>query len=149
MATEERIISCPENPDHDVHRFPDLENRIGIYVLALQLTENQTLTIGKLGLYSFKPGYYQYIGSAGKGIRSRVHRHLERRNVRHWHLDYLLPIVTIVALRVFYEPQFSECECAEFIAVTESGIRYPARFGASDCRCPGHLIQHVSPPVWT
>ena len=148
MATDERVILYPDNSDHSSNRIPELENRIGIYVLALHLAEQQMLSIGKLGLYPFPQGYYQYIGSAGKGIRSRVLRHLDRRGVKHWHLDYLMPFVTVIGIRVFYESQFSECQLAAQTAIDNEGLRFPARFGASDCRCAGHLVLHYSPPVW-
>lgn len=148
MATEERVIMYPDNSDHISNRIPELENRIGIYVLALYLAKQRILSIGKLGPYPFPPGYYQYIGSAGKGIRSRVLRHLDRRSVKHWHLDYLMPFVSVIGIRVLYESRFSECQLAEHIATANEGIRFPARFGASDCRCAGHLVLHYSRPVW-
>jgi len=145
---DDHIINLKKKTINIATLASEMDNRVGLYILALHLSKEHSLTIGKFGRFQFPPGYYQYIGSAGKGIRFRVIRHLERRSVRHWHLDYLMPFVSVFSIRVFYEPPFTECSLAAQTEIADSGIRFPPRFGASDCRCSGHLIRHDSPPVW-
>ena len=53
---------------------PDIKNGKGTYALVLALDEAATLAVGKLGLFSFPPGYYLYIGSAHRGLGSTYER---------------------------------------------------------------------------
>ncbi|NUQ70235.1 MAG: GIY-YIG nuclease family protein [Chthonomonadales bacterium] len=99
------------------------------------------LRIGALGDARFEAGVYVYTGSAARGIRARVSRHLARRGPKRWHLDYLLPHVRIVHVEAHVRPGFTECE------LNRSGLEIPCAapalrgFGSSDCRCPAHLLR--------
>ena len=114
----------------------------GTYTLLVELPSSATIEVGALGEREFRAGWYAYTGSAlGPGGFARVERHREvatgQREVRHWHLDYLLghPATTIdraVTTTV-------DAECA--IARALPGERVPA-FGASDCDCESHLTFH-------
>ena len=121
------------------HRFP---NAAGLYALYLHLKRSESLSIGSLGAHRFQVGHYLYIGSARGpgGIRARVNRHLrpagEKR--QHWHIDRLLSRVDILEVLWRIGSSSSECDWAD--ALQEIGARVPPRFGASDCRCLGHLI---------
>jgi hypothetical protein len=59
----------------------------GIYALVLRLTGGRArLRVGALGVLSFEPGYYCYVGSARRGLKARLQRHLRRsRKKKHWH----------------------------------------------------------------
>lgn len=146
MGTQTQVIHFPS--DDTRMNVSSLDDRAGLYILALKLPRRRSLSIGKLGCFIFPAGYYQYIGSAGRGVRSRVRRHLEKRGIRHWHLDYLMPYVSVIGIHAFYEPVLSECELANRAEYFVSGSKFPPGFGASDCRCGGHLIRHESLPEW-
>ncbi|MCH2246875.1 MULTISPECIES: GIY-YIG nuclease family protein [Crocosphaera] len=78
-----------------------LPSQSGTYCLVFSCSISLPVTIGKLGTYQIKPGYYCYIGSAfgPGGIKSRINRHLQINKRKHWHLDYLRPyLITIEIL---------------------------------------------------
>lgn len=110
----------------------------GTYSLLLGLDRPATIAVGALGERRFRPGVYAYTGSAfGPGGFARVERHrrvaAEAVDVRHWHVDYLLPSTTV--RDVFTAPD-EAIECT--VARRLPGDRV-AGFGASDCRCDSHL----------
>jgi len=114
----------------------------GAYFLVIRLTKPRTITVGKLGRFSFAHGYYLYCGSAKKGIRARVVRHLRQKNKRlHWHIDYLLadPAAEVITTHAFVNRE--ECELVK-VLITCGGKPHPLGFGASDCRagCRSHLV---------
>lgn len=114
----------------------------GTYTLVLGLREDATIEVGALGEHAFEAGHYAYTGSAfGAGGLSRVDRHRELaagdREVRHWHVDYLLcHHATRLVEVVTSEERDVECAVAG---------RLPAGpvpgFGSSDCDCPSHLAR--------
>lgn len=118
----------------------------GLYILFMQLWVASALPVGALGEHRFEAGYYAYIGSAygPGGLAARIQRHLKAaaRKTRHWHIDYLLPHITVVSVGWSKDGRSSECEWATVLEAC--GDRLPPRFGASDCRCGGHLIASKS-----
>ena len=114
----------------------------GLYCLCLRVDRRLTIEVGALGVITFEPGLYIYVGSAKGGVEQRVQRHLKlsRGEGRiHWHIDYLLRGEGVEVEAVYArEGDGSECEVAsqlaEFGAVIEG-------FGSSDCQCRGHLIR--------
>jgi endonuclease-3 len=113
----------------------------GTYTLVLELGEEATVEVGALGPVEFDAGWYAYTGSAlGAGGFSRVERHRELargdREVRHWHVDYLLchPASRLDAVVTTAN---EDVECAVARALPAG----PAGFGASDCDCAGHLAR--------
>jgi len=123
----------------------------GSYVLTLQVNEPFTIVIGALGPYSFDPGTYAYIGSAKRGIASRIARHIrlasEKSGKTHWHIDYLLIRPEVILTDALPFPGLDECALARFIAVHPAGSIPVPRFGASDCRnnCPAHFFKIDKP----
>lgn len=115
----------------------------GQYLLFLEVEEPVQMAIGRLGIYRFEPRSYIYVGSARGpgGLSGRVSRHLRAFDEKrcYWHIDYLSRTARIVAVGWSAEPQLSECDWSAALGVL--GRRWPARFGASDCRCAGHLIK--------
>jgi Uri superfamily endonuclease len=120
----------------------------GIYTLLLFVSEEVTLTVGKLGKQNFPRGYYTYTGSAlGKGatsLKHRIARHLRREKPRFWHIDYLLADenVSVEAVIAAETDKKMECNINSRIKDIE-GAEVPVRgFGASDCRknCGSHLL---------
>lgn len=114
-------------------------NRLpGIYVLLFSLTQDETVTVGKLGTLKFPVGGYAYVGSGMKGAEARVRRHLRTHPRASWHLDYLLPIGEPVAAILGHTADRLECPLAQVLGHQFQVI---PRFGSSDCRCSGHLFQ--------
>jgi len=119
----------------------------GTYTLVVELAEAATIELGALGERAFDAGWYAYTGSAfGPGGFARVDRHREvaagERDVRHWHIDYLLghPATSVEwVVRTAGE----DIECA--VSQRLDGERVAA-FGASDCDCPSHLVYSPTDP---
>jgi len=60
------------------------------YVILIQLSEGQTITIGSLHKCRFSFGYYAYVGSAMGGAKSRLNRHLKENKRPRRHIDSFL-----------------------------------------------------------
>jgi Uri superfamily endonuclease len=123
-------------------------DRPGTYVLILELPRPAIIHIGRLGRFHFSTGWYAYVGSARGpgGLAARVSRHLRSSKPLRWHIDYLRVHARPVGL--WYAVGTRKRECAWAQAMTGlPGASVPApRFGASDCRCPAHLIRFAAPP---
>ncbi|ACV11638.1 protein of unknown function DUF123 [Halorhabdus utahensis DSM 12940] len=114
----------------------------GTYTLVIELTERATITFGAAGERELAAGGYAYTGSAfGTGGFGRIDRHRElaagERDVRHWHVDYLLghpgTELTDVVKTVGEDV---ECQVARAITAAATPI---SGIGASDCGCETHL----------
>jgi len=112
----------------------------GIYLLYLYVQCPLNLEIGRLGMFDFPAGHYAYTGSALRGMRQRLVRHLRTEKRRHWHIDFLLDYAEVCAIAVL--PTRDRLECALHRLVTErlEGRVVVGGFGSSDCGCPAHLI---------
>jgi len=113
----------------------------GTYTLVLELPEAADIEIGALGEVTFDAGWYAYVGSAlGSGGFSRIDRHRELaagdRDIRHWHIDYLLGHPT-TRLDTVVTTAGVDGECTVARALGDDGV--PA-FGCSDCGCDSHLF---------
>ena len=116
----------------------------GLYVLLLRLKAARRLKVGRLGPLDFRPGWYAYVGSAQRNLLARLRRHARRRKAVHWHIDRLTREAAVVGAWLFPAPKSAECRLAAALAA--AGERVPAGgrvagFGASDCRCGGHLVR--------
>ncbi|HOO04698.1 MAG TPA: DUF123 domain-containing protein [Methanomassiliicoccales archaeon] len=58
----------------------------------------------------------------------------------HWHVDHLLAQGQPVGALLVYSEARLECRLAEELSRLEGVRRHVPGFGASDCRCPGHLL---------
>ncbi|MFC4551862.1 MULTISPECIES: GIY-YIG nuclease family protein [Halorussus] len=112
----------------------------GTYTLLVELTDPAVVEFGALGERDLPAGHYAYTGSAfGPGGFSRVERHREvaagERDVRHWHVDYLLGDPRSRVAEVVKSPGADvECEVSRSIdAAPVAGV------GCSDCQCGSHL----------
>ncbi|WP_435347729.1 GIY-YIG nuclease family protein [Haloarchaeobius sp. HRN-SO-5] len=111
----------------------------GTYTLLVELDRDVTLTVGALGEVRLDAGWYGYVGSAlGAGGFARIDRHREvavgERDVRHWHVDYLLGHEA-ATLRGDVRTCDLDVECA----VARSLPDAVSGFGCSDCDCSSHL----------
>lgn len=123
----------------------------GTYGLLMQLERQVTLTVGRLGMYCCPPGYYLYVGSAlgSGGLEARLARHLRREKRRFWHIDYFLDMATVIEVWQAATEGRWECRWAQ-AALMLPGRSVPLpRFGASDCRCPAHLVHWTARPCLT
>jgi Uri superfamily endonuclease len=118
----------------------------GIYLLIIRLHMARWIQIGGLGYRSFRRGSYGYVGSAIRGVRPRLDRHLKHVKRLHWHIDYLLQYAEIEV--ILYGQCHWDVECA--LANQLSSIFQPVPgFGSTDCRCSSHLFfaRHRDPLI--
>jgi Uri superfamily endonuclease len=113
----------------------------GTYVLLLTVPASR-IKIGALGSLSLAAGLYGYVGSSrGRSVTlgHRLARHMRRRKVRRWHIDYLTtaPAMTLVGAYWTTDPTMTETRLAVRCAERFPVIR---RFGNADLRggAPGH-----------
>jgi Uri superfamily endonuclease len=125
----------------------------GGYALVLSAAGRSTVKIGSK-TFDLEPGKYAYAGSAlgPGGIECRVGRHIRRFTqscaegtrgeppVKHWHVDYLPPMMALVAVVAAESRERLECRLARALKAT--GAQAIKGFGATDCRegCGGHLL---------
>lgn len=146
------IPTVPRSPGS---RSPDS----GLYILLLELEVSTALRIGALGTFTLPAGRYLYTGSARRGLKARVARHLSPEKTPRWHIDYLttaprtspigavaFPVTLTVTLSVALsggdgKGTLSECELNRRAGVLAGGMAPVPGFGASDCRagCAAHL----------
>jgi len=109
----------------------------GGYILLLDLEEESKIQIGRLGDITFDSGYYAYVGSAMRGLKQRISRHLRKEKNFHWHIDYLIEKASVSNVIVCQSGNSIECLIANEIGLEHKVIN---GFGSSDCKCPGHLF---------
>jgi Uri superfamily endonuclease len=114
----------------------------GTYVLVARLGEMTEITVGQLGTFAFPAGWYAYAGSAlgPGGVQARLDRHRRSQKRLHWHVDYLLAHSTLEGSWQIASAARLECTWAAAMCRLPGARLAVPRFGASDCRCPGHLI---------
>ena len=126
--------------------FPEASK--GSYLLLLHLDAPGRLTIGRLGTFDFPAGWLVYTGSAlgSGGLRGRLNHHLAPVKKPHWHVDYLRQAA--VCREVWYavgDVSFEHAWASTLLQLPDTSIPV-ARFGASDCRCPAHLVAFPAKP---
>lgn len=120
----------------------------GTYLLGLSLEKDITLAVGRLGCFFFPAGYYVYAGSARGpgGLSARLARHRRQEKRLYWHVDYVLSHACLVEVWTVTSELRLECVWAQAVSkIGDARIVVP-RFGASDCRCPAHLVYFSKPP---
>jgi Uri superfamily endonuclease len=115
------------------------QSRAVHYIVALELAQPRAIEVGAQGTIEFKAGIYLYVGRARRGLDARLERHrrTEDKTLR-WHIDYLRQACDWREARLIHTN--SECALADELAALPGATRPVAGFGASDCRCKGHLI---------
>lgn len=122
----------------------------GSYALVLHLAVPTIVCVGRLGARTLPSGWLVYVGSAlgSGGLRGRLARHFRVQKKLRWHIDYVLA-TGVQASEVWYVQSSTRWECVwarELAALPGARVHIP-RFGASDCRCPSHLLSfEVFPP---
>ncbi len=120
---------------------PVLPREPGSYGLVLELPAGQRLQVGRLGAFDFPPGIYLYLGSAAGpgGVAARLGRHLVGGRRRHWHIDALRRVARPLAAWWATGEALEHIWARQWLAHPGSVAPAPG-FGASDCRCPSHLV---------
>jgi endonuclease-3 len=112
----------------------------GAYILILKMEIEKDIQIGKFKKFSFKKGYYFYVGSAMKGF-GRVYRHFKVaqgiNKTRKWHIDYLLPCIKVESAILVKTNRKVECLLSK--CFFESYMEIIPGFGCTDCYCKTHL----------
>ncbi|WP_230659708.1 GIY-YIG nuclease family protein [Psychrobacter sp. I-STPA10] len=123
----------------------DLPHAKGVYILAMQLSSEVTLDIGKLGAHTLPASIYFYVGSArgAGGLYSRVRRHWrnDESKAKRWHIDYLRTPMQMLGCWVAVDASdpIEECALAKLLASHPSLSTF-VQVGSSDCRCASHVF---------
>jgi sugar fermentation stimulation protein A len=110
----------------------------GLYIAVFHLDADRLIRVGRLGRFGFRRGVYLYVGSAQRNLAARLARHARRRKPLRWHVDYLSTQAAMLGAILIPGGRDGECRIAEELGAAY-GRAVPG-FGASDCRCGGHLF---------
>ncbi len=117
----------------------------GSYVILLHLAKEEVIEVGRLGSFSFPPGYYAYVGSALSGLKARLMRHLRVKKPKKWHIDYLREKAEVIGYFEIYSEKKLECSINSIVAeISES--QPVKKFGSTDCSCYSHLSYFSQDP---
>src|SRR3569833_386972 len=130
------------------------------YALLLRLDRRRRLKIGRFGTFSFKRGWYVYVGGAfGGGGKRRTDRHVRRLGKNQdgsiktakWQIDYFREAAEIE--EIWYASAYRHLEHDWACAIERmDGAEVPVPlFGASDCigmtGCAAHFFYFAEPPT--
>ena len=120
----------------------NIPDKKGTYALIFRLERNKSLTVGKLGRFLFRKGFYIYVGSAQGpgGLKGRINHHQNYCNKPHWHIDYLRTICNIEDIWVQRGQINHEHRWASFLKKSQTDQILIRGFGSSDCSCLTHLF---------
>jgi HEAT repeat protein/Uri superfamily endonuclease len=118
---------------------------MGTYVLALWLDRACRISVGRLGEFEFPAGWVLYVGSARGpgGLAARLARHRRRTasgKRPHWHVDYVREYAVWAGAWARRSGERLECTWAAALGQRPGARIVVPGFGASDCRCPAHLV---------
>lgn len=108
------------------------------YLLRIALDRDIKTHVGSLGDLHFKKGAYLYVGSAKRGLKARIERHLVKKKRIFWHIDYLLSLNGTKIKQIWITNKDKECKIAHFLY--RKDYSFINRFGSSDCNCRSHLF---------
>jgi Uri superfamily endonuclease len=145
-AADLRAAAGPTRGSQAARKPPWEQAGPGTYLLLLRLPQPTGLAVGRLGALTLPAGWYVYVGSALGGLGPRLRRHLRVAKSPHWHVDSLRAAAELVAVVVRFGPERLECTVAARVAELPLARLAVPRFGASDCRCPGHLYHFSRRP---
>ena len=116
--------------------------KTGHYALLLYLSQNEQLTIGKLGSFEFAVGWYIYIGSAfgAGGLTGRLKHHFKLAEKPHWHIDYFRHVAQISEVWLSPSEERQEEAWVDVVLSIPGAMILVDGFGASDSSQDSHLI---------
>lgn len=115
-----------------------LINKAKTYILLIVILRDLNVLVGRLKDLHFKKGFYFYIGSAQRGLRARIQRHLRKTKNIFWHIDYLLSSEYAQVNEVWISSKARECQIVK--TLIKDGYNFIEKFGCSDCNCKSHLF---------
>lgn len=117
--------------------------------MLLRIASTEIALIGRRHRLPLAPGWAVYAGSAcgPGGVAARLAHHRRPVIQPHWHIDYLRQYGSPETVWFSHDPDRRECLWAEVLARDLGGGLPPFRFGASDCRCPAHLLLFEARPT--
>lgn len=107
------------------------------YVLVLEKRTSSPVGLKKQTIF-MKRGIYMYVGSAKRGMESRLARHLRKEKRLFWHIDYVTSRPDVTVKAIFLS---ARQECTTLREISDLGVLFGRRLGASDCTCPSHFIR--------
>ena len=112
----------------------------------IELTEAIPITVGRLGIHIFEPGYYLYTGSALNGLVSRISRHIRSDKPYHWHIRLPNSSWTLQRDILDCRKRKNECRWSRQLSSSKTSTSPMRGFGYSDCKCETHLylFSHLS-----
>ena len=83
-------------------------------------------------------------------LEKRIDRHLKKKKIKRWHIDYLTTRKDVKVEKVFYKESEKKEECKIVKYISKYGIPV-INFGSSDCKCKSHLfrIDNVDEIDWS
>ena len=127
---------------------PEDTSNSGVYQLRISVGKICSISIGKLGTFTFPAGQYVYTGRAKKNLAQRIDRHKKRNKKCFWHIDYLLTDenVQLEDIAIISENFSDECSENKKLLMRNASI-VATGFGASDCKsnCGSHLLFLAGP----
>ena len=102
------------------------------------MPKGRLIRIGQLGRLHFRQGTYFYVGSAQRNLSKRLERHSMKEKALRWHIDYLSVKAEMLGAITIDGTRELECQLAKKLGGMFE-LAVPG-FGASDCRCKGHLF---------
>jgi Uri superfamily endonuclease len=107
------------------------------YVLVIEKTGSSRVRMRKETI-SMEKGLYLYVGSAKRGLKQRLTRHIKKRKKCFWHIDYITSRRDAAVRAIYLAPQ---AECETLKAVSQLGTLFGRKLGSSDCKCPSHFVK--------
>ena len=114
----------------------------GCYLYVCSLARDIWIKAGARPNELFSQGYYVYVGRAKKNLLKRLARHFLPDKKLRWHIDYLSTLAD-PAFALITE-NLDECLLSRQLE-HHGEFKVISGFGASDCRCSGHLYFSCSP----
>ena len=102
------------------------------------MPKDRRIQIGRFGRFHFHQGVFFYVGSAQLNLSARIERHDRKKKILRWHIDYLSAKAEMLGVITIPGPRELECTLAKKLS-SMFELAVPG-FGASDCKCGGHLL---------
>lgn len=111
----------------------------GVYMLLVRVRRAGRIALRR-HTWEMRAGWYVYVGSAQRGLRARIARHLRAEKRVHWHIDYLLQLGSVAAVKIMPgAPRTEEARLARAWCGICGATPVPG-FGASDSPAASHLV---------
>ncbi len=123
----------------------------GIYLLIVNVEDDCKICTRGRKIFNIRRGLYVYVGSALRGLESRIRRYLEKKFMirQHWHIDYLLSKCRSTILYILCSSLMNynlNVRAEILLSFTLSSLKYlrpiPG-FGATDIRYVNSNLYYI------